>query len=89
MRDRRAADMVALAECGLRCPKEGNAACGVRHSDVNTKVDFGSCSRCSDRSARVAEDRMRARGASAAITSRRTARPKWPTTPQSDMFAQR
>ena len=32
MRDRRAEDMVALGECGLRCPKEGNAARGVRHS---------------------------------------------------------
>ena len=26
MRDRRAEDMVVLDECGLRCPKEGNAA---------------------------------------------------------------
>ena len=32
MRDRRAEDMVALGERGLRCPKEGNAARGVRHS---------------------------------------------------------
>ena len=32
MRDRRAEDMVVLGECGLRCPKEGNAARGVRHS---------------------------------------------------------
>ena len=26
MRDRRAEDMVALGECGLRCPKEGHPA---------------------------------------------------------------
>jgi hypothetical protein len=58
MRDRRAEDMVALGECGLRCPKEGNAARGVRHSDVNTKVDFGSCSRCSDCSARSSSPRI-------------------------------
>ena len=32
MRDRRAEDIVALGECGLRCPKEGKAARGVHHS---------------------------------------------------------
>ena len=34
MRDRRAEDIVALGECGLRYPKEGNAARGAAAADL-------------------------------------------------------